>query len=370
MVARVDALVKPHSKACRKPLVNRSYLPYVPYTIPPLPAQAGLPVCDASTIVSVIYNDVLDEAHNLVAFSEADIEAGAEPVIIAVGASDKAGVRLCGGGMAIFGLEDPMVPEYLGCFGTRYTHDAQCVLYHGPDKRFTGRQLCFLSNTNEISVVDITDKNELELISTVWGCDSGQKYYAQNPYPYLGNPIAACDPMFPIEMETPGGPYKSWHPAFVHQGWLSEDHSRFVMGDEVDEETGVVATVSTYYFDVSSLLTLKYEGIHASDYIGVDHNLYIDGKLSYHADYTAGMRVRTTDFAKGTKEVGFFDVAPDYITGYTDGEIGNGVADVLPSEGEFIWLGSWSLYPFFASGVVAVSSVDRGLFLLKYTGKK
>mmetsp|Transcript_6501 Transcript_6501/g.23034 ORF Transcript_6501/g.23034 Transcript_6501/m.23034 type:complete len:143 (+) Transcript_6501:122-550(+) len=142
------------------------------------------------------------------------------------------------------------------------------------------------------------------------------------------------------------------------------------MGDEVDEETGVVATVSTYYFDVSSLLTLKYEGIHASDYIGVDHNLYIDGKLSYHADYTAGMRVRTTDFAKGTKEVGFFDVAPDYITGYTDGEIGNGVADVLPSEGEFIWLGSWSLYPFFASGVVAVSSVDRGLFLLKYTGKK
>lgn len=48
------------------------------------------------------------------------------------------------------------------------------------------------------------------------------------------------------------------------------------------------------------------------------------------------------------KEVGYFDVAP-----YCD------------SPG---FQGSWSSYPYFDSGTVVVQSIERGLFVLKYTG--
>jgi hypothetical protein len=32
-----------------------------------------------------------------------------------------------------------------------------------------------------------------------------------------------------------------------------------------------------------------------------------------------------------------------------------------------VFLGAWSAYPFWASGVVGVQSIDRGLFLLRPT---
>ena len=48
------------------------------------------------------------------------------------------------------------------------------------------------------------------------------------------------------------------------------------------------------------------------------------------------------------KEIGFFDVAPD-----------------CDSPG---FQGSWSNYPFFESGTIIVNSIERGLFVLKFTG--
>ncbi|KAJ1458408.1 hypothetical protein M885DRAFT_512817 [Pelagophyceae sp. CCMP2097] len=324
-----------------------------------------LPVCNESTVASVIYTDVLDTAHNVVSFSPTDVAAGAEPVLIATGAKDADGELLCGGGLAFFGLEDPMNPNYLGCFGTVYTHDAQCVLYHGPDVEYQGRELCFCSNTNEISVVDVTDKAKPFLINRVYGCSAGEFSPPQNVYPYG----IECSESLP---EVDGGPYHSWKPGFVHQGWLTEDHAHFILGDEGDEEKLLVNNVTSYLFDFSDLDLLKYAGRFEAGYVGVDHNLYVNGNKSYHADYTAGLRVRSANVAADPKEVGFFDVAPDYVTGYiTDfANVGNGVADAMPSDegAGFIFLGAWSVYPFFASGTVAVSSVDRGLFLLKYTG--
>ena len=77
------------------------------------------------------------------------------------------------------------------------------------------------------------------------------------------------------------------------------------------------------------------------------------GNLVYEANYRAGLRILDVSNVKedpdSVKEVGYFDVAPD-------------------SDGPGFSIGSWSNYPYFASGSIIVSSIDRGLFVLKYTG--
>ena len=75
--------------------------------------------------------------------------------------------------------------------------------------------------------------------------------------------------------------------------------------------------------------------------------------MVYEANYRAGLRILDVSNIKedpeSVKEVGYFDVAPD-------------------SDGPGFSIGSWSNYPYFESGSIIVSSIDRGLFVLKYTG--
>ena len=93
-------------------------------------------------------------------------------------------------------LNDPAAPAFAGCFADDgYTHDAQCVVYDGPDNRFTGREICFNSNEDTLTIVDVTDKSDPTMLSRV-GYDGS---------------------------------------AYSHQGWLTEDGSHFLMGDGFDE---------------------------------------------------------------------------------------------------------------------------------------
>ena len=75
------------------------------------------------------------------------------------------------------------------------------------------------------------------------------------------------------------------------------------------------------------------------------------GNLAYEANYCAGLRILDVSNIQdpdSVKEVGYFDVAP-----YCNS----------PK-----FQGSWSNYPYFKSGTIIVSSIERGLFVLKYTG--
>ena len=78
------------------------------------------------------------------------------------------------------------------------------------------------------------------------------------------------------------------------------------------------------------------------------------GNLAYEANYCAGLRILDLTNIKDEDpqlvEVGFFDVAPD-----------------CDSPG---FHGSWSNYPYFESGTIIVQSIERGLFVVKYTGSK
>jgi hypothetical protein len=39
-----------------------------------------------------------------------------------------------------------------------YTHDAQCVVYSGPDATYKGREVCFNYNEDTLTIVDVSDK--------------------------------------------------------------------------------------------------------------------------------------------------------------------------------------------------------------------
>ena len=76
-----------------------------------------------------------------------------------------------------------------------------------------------------------------------------------------------------------------------------------------------------------------------------DHNMYVKGDLVYHSNYHFGIRILDVTDPASAIEMGFFDTHP-------------------PDDGPG-FSGSWSNYPFFDSGIIAVASADEGLFILR-----
>ena len=68
------------------------------------------------------------------------------------------GGEICGGGLHMIDIREPKNPIFAGCAadgitgrrGTGYSHDAQCVIYHGPDTKYTGHEICIGSNETAI----------------------------------------------------------------------------------------------------------------------------------------------------------------------------------------------------------------------------
>jgi hypothetical protein len=91
----------------------------------------------------------------------------------------------------------------------------------------------------------------------------------------------------------------------------------------------------------------KLIGVYRAAVAAIDHNLYTKGDRVYEANYRSGLRVLdSTRVAEGElEEVAFFDVYPE------------------DDEAEFN--GAWSVYPYFESGIVIVSGIEQGLFVLR-----
>ena len=221
------------------------------------------------------------------------------------------GTNTCAGGLHMIDISDPQAPEFAGCYADEgYTHDVQCVNYHGPDERYSGKEICFASNPgteegNVVSVVDVTDKDDPELLS-------------RGTY-------------------TPTG--------YSHQGWLTDDHRYYLHNDEFNELITGSGSL-THIFDMTDLTAPDFLGNYESTEPAITHNLYNRGRYSYQSNYTAGLRVLDiTGIADGQlEEVGYFDV---YLEG-TPTAFG----------------GTWSNYPFFDSGNVLVGGFD-GLWVVR-----
>ena len=221
------------------------------------------------------------------------------------------GGESCGGGLHMVNINEPLEPTFEGCFadtetgrrGTGYSHDAQCVIYNGPDAEHQGKEICFGSNETALSIADVSDKE---------------------------NPIALAMMSYPKV-------------AYSHQGWLTEDQRYFYMNDELDEVTGQVPNTRTLIWDVADLDDPVLVKEHLATTTAMDHNLYIKGNFMYQSNYDAGFRILDISDPENPIEVGFFDTTP------FDGTGG----------------GSWSNYPYFESGAVIVNSSYEGLFILK-----
>jgi choice-of-anchor B domain-containing protein len=217
------------------------------------------------------------------------------------------GARSCSGGLHMIDFNDPMQPKFVGCGATgAYIHDAQCTIYKGPDQAHVGREICITFNGNDsFSIVDVTNKAATKVLS--------REVYM-------------------------GGEYS-------HQGWLTDDQTRLVTSDELDETRNGHGS-RTYMFDVSDLDDPKPLPPFTAASKAIDHNLYILGQTAYLAAYTGGLRLLDlSGIATGAlREVGFFDTVP-----------GSDAAEMK---------GAWTAYPYLGSGVVIVSDIQSGLFVL------
>lgn len=228
----------------------------------------------------------------------------------ATGFAYAAGSRdTCQGGLHMVDIHNPVVPVFAGCVDQDgYTHETQCVTYHGPDTSYQGHEVCFSANEDTLTIVDVTNKSAPVQVS-------------RTTYAGVG---------------------------YTHQGWLTEDHAFFLLDDEFDERnSGVHST--TYIWNLADLDAPAVSGVYRGPSTSIDHNLYIRGNRAYQSNYRSGLRILDISNigAASLNELAFFDV-------YT--------IDDAPE-----FNGAWSNYPFFASGIVIVGGIEQGLFVLRPT---
>lgn len=58
----------------------------------------------------------------------------------------------CKGGLFMVDVSNPAKPVSPGCVSQDgYVHDAQCVVYDGPDSQYLGKEICFNYNEDTVS---------------------------------------------------------------------------------------------------------------------------------------------------------------------------------------------------------------------------
>ncbi|TBN03292.1 choice-of-anchor B family protein [Hyunsoonleella flava] len=211
------------------------------------------------------------------------------------------------GGPIFINIQNPKSPVIEGGFAEGgYSHDAQVVTYNGPDSDYTGREILIGSNENEVVIADVTDKNNPVKISTI--------SYANVRY--------------------------------AHQGWFTEDMRYFILGDELDEiRVGNNTRIIT--FDFTDLDNPLYHFDYLASNPSIDHNGYIKGNSYFQASYRAGLRVLDISNIdnKSYVETGYFDTYPEDDATAFDG--------------------AWNVYPYFESGNIVISDINRGLFVVR-----
>ncbi|KAK0609600.1 hypothetical protein B0T17DRAFT_658868 [Bombardia bombarda] len=241
---------------------------------------------------------------------------------VAVGAQPR--TSTCRSGLIFIDLVDPKNPKTLGCAaGDGYVHDAQCLVYRGPDTRYVGRDICYGYNEDTLTIYDVTNKNSTTIISRT---------------SYTGA-------------------------SYTHQGWVTDPMNQqfLVLDDELDEENRVGPAAQgrpiTYFWDIRTLTAPRQTGYFRSSATGIDHNQFVVDGFTYQSNYGSGLRVLdlrslpTTPTGASVTEAAFFDV-------YPEDDAQGGVVD---------FVGTWSHYPFFKSGYILVNTIERGAFVLKRT---
>lgn len=144
----------------------------------------------------------------------------------------------CRGGLWMVDVSNPRHPQDNGCVSQDgYVHDAQCVIYRGPQRDFRGREICHCFNEDSLTIVDITNR--------------------------------------PSPRQLSRTTYKG--ASYTHQGWLATSDQRYLLLDDEQDETKGAGMAkdghtTTYVIDVSDLTKPVFTGVYKSPVKSIDHN--------------------------------------------------------------------------------------------------
>jgi choice-of-anchor B domain-containing protein len=277
----------------------------------------GIQVFDLTRLLNVVNGPVTftEDAHH------ASLGGSAHNIVGAIESGHMvlvgSGYSSCGKGFDFYDVSDPLDIRYKSCYGasaSTYTHDAVCFIYKGPDTDHVGREICIGSNgnrggTSRQVIIDATDKQSIQTISAT---------------------------SYPLQRYT-------------HQSWITDDHKYLIFNDELDElDFSSISNTRTHMMDIRDLDTPVYMGYYEHDTPVIDHNCHVKGQYVYESNYESGLRI-----------LDLTQVADSILTlvGHFDTYIANSNSRHFN--------GAWGNYPFFESGIIAISDINGGLFLLK-----
>ncbi|MBC8047968.1 MAG: choice-of-anchor B family protein, partial [Fimbriimonadaceae bacterium] len=126
---------------------------------------------------------------------------------------------------------------------------------------------------------------------------------------------------------------------FTHNTALTDDGSYLFTTDEVTN-----ASVAAY--DVSDVTDIKlvdqFKSIPGSN--SIPHNTYVVGDFIVTSYYRDGVTITDITDPSCLIKTGYYDTSPYGGSGFN---------------------GAWGVYPYFPSGIIAVSDIEEGLFLLQ-----
>jgi choice-of-anchor B domain-containing protein len=281
-------------------------------------ANEGLSIIDLNNLpndITLVQRQTTDRSAHNIYISNLDYGLnislpGTEPLVHILGANN------FGGALRTYSLADPEVlgATFSPSLTTRandYSHDASSLVITDARAQTdcvnadeNGCLLILDFNENDLRLWDHTDQNEtVELSAT--------------SYP---------------------------NAEYTHSGWWSEDKQFVIVQDELDEQRqGLNTTLNI--FDISSLTVPTLVGTWTGPTRAIDHNGFVRGNRYYMSNYTRGMTVLDITDPSKPIEVGYFDTFP-----------GNDGAN---------FNGAWGVYPFLPSGIILVSDINSGLYILQ-----
>ncbi|MCA9973192.1 MAG: choice-of-anchor B family protein [Anaerolineales bacterium] len=211
------------------------------------------------------------------------------------------GSNTCGGGLHMVNVQNPTVPVFAGCFSGD-------------------------GYTHDVQCVNYAGPDPDHQVKEI--C-----FAANEDTLTIVDVTIKSAPVMLSRTSYPGVQY-------AHQGWLSPDHRWFVLDDELDELYSLQNT-RTRYFNVFDLDAPFVRYTYSGPTRAIDHNLYIKDNFVVAANYRSGLRI----IKPPATEVAYFDI--------------------YPSSDSANFNGAWSNYPYFDSGLIIVSGIEQGLFVLR-----
>jgi choice-of-anchor B domain-containing protein len=177
----------------------------------------------------------------------------------------------CLSGLHMVDIRNPKLPVFAGCHAmgegaagllgvgvarsgqpVSYIHDTQCVVYRGPDEDYQGKELCFNSSEDHMSIVDVTNK------------------------------------LLPVQIAKVEYP----DTAYAHQGWLTATSATSSWATSSTRATPPRRPARSSSTSATSTARRSSAPTRATT-AAIDHNMYEKNGLVYQSNYAAGLRSST-----------------------------------------------------------------------------